>query len=168
LAIAAVKQYNQTAAEPYILRIAGKHYAGAKDTYWQERIAPQIDGREIIYDGFVNTDAAKQQLFGNAAAVLMPSMFEEPFGMVAIESLACGTPVIALDSGALPEVVADCKTGFVVTADGQESETVAGLVRAIERIGTIDRRACRAAFEARFTAADMCRSYLDSYKTLVL
>ncbi|HEV7454779.1 MAG TPA: glycosyltransferase [Candidatus Saccharimonadales bacterium] len=165
LAIAAVKKYNQTASEPYVLRIAGKHYSGAKDTYWQEHIAPQIDGRTILYEGFVSTVNAKQALLGNAAALLVPSLFEEPFGMVAIEALACGTPIIGLQSGALPEVIADGQTGYIVPKDTADTAaTVAGLAAALANIPRIDRHACRADFEARFTVGRMCSEYLEAYK----
>lgn len=166
LAIAAVKKYNETAHEPYTLRIAGKHYSGAKDTYWQDRIAPQIDGKTIIYEGFVNNDAAKQSLLGNAAAVLVPSLFEEPFGMVAIEALACGTPVIGLQSGALPEVIVGGTTGSIVPKNaGDEGATVVNLAAAIAGIQGVDRQACRADFEARFTINRMCSEYLQAYRS---
>lgn len=165
LAIAAVQKYNQTAASPLRLRIAGKHYAGAKDRYWLEQIAPAIDGRTIVYDGFVRTDADKQAFLGNALATIMPSTFAEPFGMVAIESLACATPVIGLNSGALPEVITDGHTGFVVVKGKSEDVTVKRLTAALGRIPAIDRSACRAAFEARFTAARMCTEHLTAYTT---
>jgi glycosyltransferase involved in cell wall biosynthesis len=166
LAIAAVKRFNETADEPYVLRIAGKHYSGTKDTYWQEQISPQIDGQTIIYEGFVATDAAKQDLLGNAAALLVPSLFEEPFGMVAIEALACGTPVIGLNSGALPEVIQDGQTGIIAVKGNDETETVNYLTTAIASIAGIDRQACRAGFEARFTAGRMCAEYLAAYQRL--
>lgn len=114
LAIAAVRQHNQTAKQPLRLKIAGKHYAGhAKDTYWQERIEPQIDGSEIEYIGFIDDVPGKQAFLGDASALLVPSLFNEPFGMVSIESLACGTPIVGLDSGAIPEVVSHGKTGII-------------------------------------------------------
>jgi glycosyltransferase involved in cell wall biosynthesis len=180
LAIAAVKAWNAAAApeERYILRIAGKHYAGTKDQYWQERIVPELRD-DIEYVGFVRTAAEKQAFLGNAHALLVPSLFEEPFGMVMIEALACGTPVIGLDSGAIPEVVRDGVTGFVVgkvmrqavnAKSGQperrvdDERTAAVLVETLGRIGTIDRRACRADFEARFTLERMVAEHLAVYE----
>ncbi|HTH72000.1 MAG TPA: glycosyltransferase [Candidatus Pristimantibacillus sp.] len=137
------------------LKIAGKHYAGhGKDAYWHEKVEPQL-GQDIEYVGFVK-GKAKQDLLGNAAALLVPSTFDEPFGMVMIEALACGTPVIGLPSGAIPEVIKDGKTGFV-------TEDLPG---AIAKINTIDRHTCRAEFEARFTLRRMCEEHLDVYGRL--
>jgi glycosyltransferase involved in cell wall biosynthesis len=167
LAIAGVQAYNRAAPQPTTLRIAGKHYSGAKDSYWQERIAPQIDGKAIVYDGFIGDAAAKQNFIGNAKALIVPSLFEEPFGMVAIEALACGTPVIALDSGALPEVVKAGQTGFIIPKHENDAAVATDIAAAIQRAGSIDRRACRADFEARFTAARMCADYQAVYKQLV-
>ncbi len=161
LAIAAVKQYNATApeAERYTLRIAGKHYAGhTKDTYWQQVIKPQIDGNEIVYDGFLSSVTEKQAFLGNAAALIVPSQFAEPFGMVAIEALACATPVIGLTSGALPEIV---------TAHAGIISNTAHLPSAIKSIAGIDRHACRRAFESRFTLERMCREHSQTYQTLI-
>jgi glycosyltransferase involved in cell wall biosynthesis len=166
LAIAAVRTYNQTATTPLQLRIAGKHYSGTKDTYWQERVAPEIDGETIIYDGFIGDVAAKQQFIANAEAVLVPSLFAEPFGMVAIESLACSTPVIGLASGALPEIIKDGETGYVVAKSDDETAMARGMAQAIQKRGDIGRRACRADFEARFTSERMCADYQSIYKKL--
>lgn len=168
LAIAAVQQYNRLhPQDAYSLKIAGKHYAGhGKDSYWRDRIEPQIDGTRIEYVGFIDNDAGKQDFLGNAAALLVPSTFEEPFGMVLIESLACGTPVVALDSGAISEVVKRDKTGVIVPKGATEAATVAALADAIPRIGDIDRKTCRADFEARFTLDRMCRQHLELYQQL--
>jgi glycosyltransferase involved in cell wall biosynthesis len=166
LAIAAVRAYNQTAPEPLVLKIAGKHYAGKKDAYWQEQIAPLIDGKTIQYEGFMNDNVSKSSYLGQARALLVPSLFDEPFGMVAIEALACGTPVIGLDSGALPEIITDDQTGFIVPKDTNDTRTAAGLAEAIGKVNSLDRHACRADFEARFTAKRMCNDYLNIYKSL--
>ncbi|MDN5274421.1 MAG: hypothetical protein JWP06_322 [Candidatus Saccharibacteria bacterium] len=174
LAITAVKQYNQTASQPLKLKIAGKHYAGhAKDTYWQEQVEPQIDGDEIEYVGFINDTADKQAFLGNAAALLVPSLFDEPFGMVSIESLACGTPVIGLDSGAIPEVVSHEKTGVVVPkifdTDKKldEQSTATALTYAIPAALRIDRHACRSDFDVRFTLEHMAKAHIDAYNSLI-
>jgi glycosyltransferase involved in cell wall biosynthesis len=174
LAIEAAKQYNAHAAHPLTLKIAGKHYAGhKKDNYWQTRILPHLDDKHIEYVGFVGPDH-KRDFLGNARALIIPSLFEEPFGMVSIEALACGTPVIGLDSGAIPEVMQNSQTGLVVKKvtmgdhGVDETATTAALATAIEKITSINRAACRADYEARFTAERMCAEHLAIYKQLCL
>ncbi|HEX9153615.1 MAG TPA: glycosyltransferase, partial [Candidatus Saccharimonadales bacterium] len=175
LAIDAVKRYNQTAARTLKLKIAGKHYAGhKKDTYWQERIEPLVDGNEIEYVGFIDDMAGKQEFLGNAKATIMPSLFDEPFGLVMIESLACGTPVIGLNSGAIPEVIRQGSTGVVVDKTFTDCSSVLDdsaiskvIAEVLPRVLGFDRRACRSDFEERFTAKRMCREHLAIYnKTL--
>jgi glycosyltransferase involved in cell wall biosynthesis len=166
VAIEAVKRYNRSASpdKKYTLKIAGKHYAGhRKDKYWHEVIEPQIDGQAIEYVGFVQGDKAKREFLAAADALIVPSTFEEPFGMVMIEALACGTPVIGLDSGAIPEVVSERKTGFVVAS----ANAVAGIAEALAELPSIDRRTCRAAFEARFTLERMCAEHIVAYRSLI-
>jgi glycosyltransferase involved in cell wall biosynthesis len=172
LAIEAVKEYNRTAAEPIVLKIAGKHYAGhKKDTYWQERIEPLIDGNEIQYAGFIGDIAGKQEFLGKAKALVVPSIFDEPFGMVMIEALACGTPILALSSGAIPEVV-QSNTGVVVEKPLDEAgkldepAVITALARALSKAMAKDRHACRMNFEARFTSARMCAEHLATYQNL--
>lgn len=98
------------------LKIAGKHYSGfGKDKYWAEVIEPQIDGKQVEYVGFLDNDKERQEFLGNAKALLVPSTWEEPFGMVMIEALACGTPIIGLESGAIPEVIENGKTGLTIS-----------------------------------------------------
>ncbi len=167
LAIEAVNIYNQTASRPLKLKIAGKHYAGAKDTYWQERIKPSIDNNTVEYVGFINTDIGKQEFLRNARALLVPSLFNEPFGMVLIEALACGTPVIGLDSGAIPEIIRPGETGFVIAKAADEHETAARLAAAVGDIPAVSRRACRTDFESRFTLARMCQGHADIYRHLI-
>jgi glycosyltransferase involved in cell wall biosynthesis len=168
LSIKAVRAYNVAhPAQRLKLKIAGKHYAGhSKDSYWQEHIAPHIDGDEIEYAGFIKTAAEKQTFLGNAAALIVPSLFEEPFGMVMIEALACGTPLIGLDSGAIPEVIKEGKTGFVVQKTDDDTKTANAIAAAIARIPEIDRHAARADFEARFTIDRMCKEHLAAYQKL--
>jgi len=173
LAIAAVKAYNQTAKKPLKLKIAGKHYAGhAKDSYWQGQIQPLIDDDEIEYVGFIETNEQKQTFLGNAAALLVPSLFDEPFGMVSIEAMACATPVIGLDSGALPEVITR-ESGFVVpkviAEDGNldVEKTVTALARAIADIPKVDRRSCRWRFEKHFTLDHMAAAHSAAYDLLI-
>jgi glycosyltransferase involved in cell wall biosynthesis len=162
LAIDAVRQYNAVHGTRLKLKIAGKHYADDKDTYWQERIKPQIDNDIIEYVGFIKNVAEKQNFLGNAKALIIPSTFEEPFGMVMIEALACGTPLIGLDSGAIPEIIRHDKTGILVCKDNSAYT----LANAIASVGAIDRHACRADFEARFTASRMSQQHLSVYKSI--
>ncbi|HET9411617.1 MAG TPA: glycosyltransferase [Candidatus Saccharimonadales bacterium] len=147
------------------LKIAGRHYAGKKDAYWREYIEPRL-GDGVEYLGFIKDSHQKRQLLGNARALIMPSLFDEPFGMVAIESLACGTPVVGLNSGAIPEVVKDKLTGFIVANAQNEASTVASIAQAIKNVTSLDRNTCRRDFEQRFTAQRMCQEHLSAYKTL--
>jgi glycosyltransferase involved in cell wall biosynthesis len=162
IAIQAVREYNKLHLDqPYKLKIAGKHYADyQKDKYWREEIEPQLGG-DIEYVGFLR-GKDKFDFLGKADALIMPSLFEEPFGMVMIEALACGTPSIGLDSGAIPEVIEDKVTGFVVPKE----DAVDGVTRALERITEIDRRTCRARFEAKFTIERMCAEHAEVYEKL--
>jgi glycosyltransferase involved in cell wall biosynthesis len=153
VAIAAAKQAGVK------LKIAGKHYSGEKDKYWHEFIEPEIDGNQIDYVGFLR-GTERQAFLANAHALLAPSVFDEPFGMVMIEALACGTPVIGLRSGAIPEVIEDGKTGFVV-------DDPADLAAAIQKVSVIDRRTCRAEFEQRFMLERMCDEHVKAYSRLV-
>ena len=140
------------------LHIAAKVPRGER-RYFKERLEPQIDGDQVRLIGEVN-DEAKQKFLANAAALLFPIDWPEPFGLVMIEAMACGTPVIAFRSGSVPEVVDDGITGFVV--DGE-----AEAVQAIMRLGELDRRQIRAHFEQRFTAKRMAEEYLRHYEMLV-
>lgn len=159
LAVAAAKK----AGVP--LKIAGKHYAGQKDTYWREHIEPQLDC-DIEYIGFIKDDKAKQEFLGNASALIVPSLFDEPFGMVTIEALACGTPVIGLASGAIPEIIKPGDNGLLVQK-GAEWQMVADIALAMRDAGRIDRAAVRRSFEMRFTLHRMCTEHLEVYRELV-
>ncbi|HUD11504.1 MAG TPA: glycosyltransferase [Candidatus Saccharimonadia bacterium] len=182
LAIAAVRAYNASGKGKYVLKIAGKHYSGEKDGYWQKQVRPEIDGKEIVYEGFIDSAREKQEFIGNAAALMVPSTFDEPFGMVMVEALACGTPVVGLASGAVPEVTDDGQTGVlarksmrsVVDArtgrerlEVDEAATVAALTEAIGKLGGIKRSSCRRAFETHFTARRMCQDHLELYRRLI-
>lgn len=146
------------------LKIAGKYY----DKYFDEIIKPLIENNKefVEYIGFLKTDKEKNEFYGNAIATLVPSTWDEPFGMVAIESLASGTPVIALKSGALEEIVKDSNTGFLVEKGLTENETIDGLVKAIENITSIDRSKCRTDFLDRFTSKKMATEYMNIYRHL--
>jgi glycosyltransferase involved in cell wall biosynthesis len=139
------------------LQIAAKVPRG-ETTFFRERIEPQVDGKQVRLIGEVN-DRAKQGFLAGAAALLFPIDWPEPFGLVMIEAMACGTPVIAFKSGSVPEVVDHGITGFVVS---NEEEAV----RAIGRLGELDRRRVRAQFEKRFTSRRMAEDYLSHYTAL--
>jgi glycosyltransferase involved in cell wall biosynthesis len=124
--------------------------------YFNNEVEPFIDGQQIIYVGPVN-DEQKNRYLGQAKALLFPIEWEEPFGIVMAESLACGTPVIAMNRGSVREVVRDGITGFVC-ADINE------MVSSIGKIGTIDRKNCRLDCEKRFSSCAIAESYLSIYK----
>jgi glycosyltransferase involved in cell wall biosynthesis len=139
------------------LRIAAKLPRGEQG-YFKEKLEPQIDGKEVQLIGEVN-DQTKEKFLAGAAALLFPIDWPEPFGLVMIEAMACGTPVIAFRSGSVPEVVDEGVTGFIV--DGE-----AEAVQAVGRLGELDRLGVRARFEQRFTAQRMAREYLGHYESL--
>jgi glycosyltransferase involved in cell wall biosynthesis len=140
------------------LRIAAKVPRGERK-YFKETLEPQIDGAKVQLIGEVN-DEKKRQFLAGAAALLFPIDWPEPFGLVMIEAMACGTPVIAFKSGSVPEVIDDGITGFVVPGEAEA-------VTAIGRLSELDRRKVRTHFEKRFTAGRMAEEYIHSYKALV-
>lgn len=165
-AIQAMEKYNQTATRPLTLKIAGKHYADhTKDTYWQTHILPYL-GESVHYIGHIKTATEKREFLGNAKALLMPSVFDEPFGMVAIESLACDTPVIGLSSGAIPEIIKNNVNGFVIP-NKPEADIPAQIAGALNNLGTIAAGNCRLEFEANFTIQKMAANHLKVYKKLL-
>lgn len=127
--------------------------------YFDRDVAPHIDGERVIYPGVVG-GAERPRALGSAAALLHLIAFDEPFGLSVIEALACGTPVIAVNRGSMPELIDDGVTGFLV-------EDVAGAVEAIGRLGEIDRTACRRAAVARFSVDRMADEYLALYRTIL-
>ena len=139
------------------LRIAAKVDA-ADRAYVEESIRPLLSQPGIEYIGEIG-DAEKAAFLGSARALLFPIDWAEPFGLVLIEALACGTPAIAFRNGSVPEIVRDGVTGFVVDSVDQAVEAVA-------RLPEIDRAVCRRVFEERFTAQRMARQYLEIYEHL--
>jgi glycosyltransferase involved in cell wall biosynthesis len=127
--------------------------------YFKDRVEPQIDGTHIRIIGEVN-DRTKQDFLAGAAALLFPIDWPEPFGLVMIEAMACGTPVIAFRSGSVPEVVEDGVTGFIVESEEEAVEAIK------HRLPKLDRRKVRAGFDRRFTARRMAEDYLRLYEGL--
>ena len=142
------------------LIIAGNH-AGEGDlgVYWRERILPHLGRDGIEYVGPVD-DVRKNGLLGSAAAMVVPVEWNEPFGIVFAESLACGTPVISAPRGALPEIVEHGKHGFLV-------ESIEDGVKAVEELASIDRRACRDRFEREFSSPVIASKYLSLYRRII-
>jgi len=127
--------------------------------YFNDRIAPHVDGKRVQYIGPVD-DAAKNDLLGRAAALLMPIEWEEPFGIVMAEAFACGTPVIGFRRGSVPDVVIDGLNGYVV-------EDVASAVQAIGRLPALDRRLIREDCQRRFAAAVIADHYESLYREVL-
>jgi glycosyltransferase involved in cell wall biosynthesis len=140
------------------LRIAAK-VDPADQAYFESTIEPLLRQPGVTYVGEIG-DADKDEFIGNARALLMPIDWPEPFGLVMIEAMACGTPVIAYANGSVPEIIDDGVTGFVVHNQEQAIE-------AARNVGQIDRRRCRNVFEQRFAARVMARRYLEVYRELV-
>ncbi len=142
------------------LVIAGNRAeAGPDAEYFEREIAPHVDGHAVQYVGPVD-DEQKNALLGSALALLFPTSWEEAFGLVMTEAMACGTPVIAFARGAVPEVIHDGVTGFVC-------RDVSEAVRAVSRLHLIDRKAVRAECEARFGEAAMVDAYERLYLDMV-
>ena len=128
--------------------------------YWQEEIAPHLGKAGIEYVGSVN-DAQKNELLGQAAAMIVPIEWDEPFGIVFAEALACGTPVISCPRGALPEIVRHSVDGYLVN-------NLAEACVAIENLPKIDRQQCRQCAEQHFSASVIVDKYEQLYHDLLI
>jgi len=126
--------------------------------YFETRIVPEVDGDRIVFEDEVS-DERKRELFAGAKGFLFPILWPEPFGLVMVEAMAAGTPVIALRNGSVDEVVDDGVTGFVC-------DDVDQMVAAVARLGEIDPLACRRAVEERFSVATMTAGYEALYRGL--
>jgi glycosyltransferase involved in cell wall biosynthesis len=133
--------------------------AAAEDNYYREKVAPHVDGRHIVYFGEANFDA-KVKLYGGARALLYPIQSREPFGLVLAEAMACGTPVAALDKGAVREVVDDGVTGMVF-------EDLEQMANELSRVFDLDRRRVRERAVARFGAERMVDEYVNVYTRII-
>lgn len=166
LAIKAVRAYNKLASKPVKLKIAGKHYSGdGKDDYWDTEIMPELHS-DVEYVGFIKSKAQKNEFLSNAKALIVPSVFDEPFGMVLIEALACGTPIIGLDSGAIPEII-NSHNGILVNKRETTDEVVRAICTALQNVDSINRKECRKDFETRFTLKQMCNEHAKVYRQLI-
>jgi glycosyltransferase involved in cell wall biosynthesis len=140
------------------LRIAAKVDAVDRK-YFAEEIEPLMNSPLIEFIGEIG-EKQKQEFLGNARALLFPIDWPEPFGLVMIEAMACGTPVVAFKCGSVPEVMEDGITGYVVN-------TIEEAIDAVGRVDTLSREGVRLRFEQRFTAPIMARSYVEIYKKLM-
>jgi len=141
------------------LMIAGNHSeSGPEGDYWKQQIVPALGREGIEYIGTVD-DVQKNKLLGEAKAMVVPIRWNEPFGIVFAESLACGTPVISCPTGALPEIVRPGIDGFLIN-------TIEEGCAAVEKIGALDRAACRQRAEDLFSARAVVARYDALYKRL--
>lgn len=129
------------------------------ERYFQEQILPHVDGKTVEYVGPVD-DVQKNRLLGNSAALLMPLLWAEPFGIVMAEALACGTPVIGLRRGSLPEIVEHSVNGFVC-------DSIEEMVAAIGQLHLLDRKQCRRIAEEKFSDRVVVEAYGHLYRQLV-
>jgi len=127
--------------------------------YYDQYVAPYIDKDKVIYTGSVGP-TERNELLSKAYALLHPINFNEPFGLSIIESMACGTPVIAFDRGSMPELIENGKNGFLVDNVDEAIETVS-------RIKEIDRATCRLHVERYFTVDRMVQEYIHVYEMIL-
>ncbi|EHQ53672.1 glycosyl transferase group 1 [Ectothiorhodospira sp. PHS-1] len=139
------------------LKIAAKVDEADRE-YFEARIRPLLSHPLVELLGEIN-DRDKQDFLGNARALLSPIDWPEPFGLVMIEAMACGTPVIAYRQGSVPEVMEDGRTGFIV-------DSIEQAVEAVHRLDDVPRKDCRKVFETRFSAQAMADSYWELYRRL--
>lgn len=157
------------------LTIAGRE-AFTEQEYMEKEVNPLIDGKMISKVGVVGHEE-KVQLLKSSSALLFPIQWQEPFGLVMVEAMASGTPVIAYNRGSVPEILRDGLTGFIIDPDNEnrpgkggwiiKKQGVEGLVEAVKRIGEIDRKACRKHVEDNFTIEQMVNNYERVYKEIL-
>ncbi|PJE58394.1 MAG: glycosyl transferase [Candidatus Portnoybacteria bacterium CG10_big_fil_rev_8_21_14_0_10_36_7] len=139
------------------LIIAGKSFT--KEGYWHKQIEPHIDGKNIKYVGEPDHQT-KINYLKSARALLFPVLWEEPFGMVMIEAMSCGTPVVAFKRGSVPEIIKDSLTGYIV-------KNIDSMVKAVKKIDRVDRRACRDRVEQFFRLQVMVNNYEKVYSRII-
>ncbi len=156
IAIQACKKSNKK------LKIAGKYYAGndKSNSYWDKYIKPELKSDLISYEGFLRPPNETSEFLQNAKALLFPIEWNEPFGMVMIEALACGTPVIAFNNGAVSEIIEHGTNGFIVNSEKE-------MITAMKNIDQIERKACRDSIKERFTVKQMAKGYEKVYRKVL-
>jgi glycosyltransferase involved in cell wall biosynthesis len=127
--------------------------------YYAARVEPYIDGTTVEYIGSVGPDQ-RADVLGGALALLHLISFDEPFGLSLVESMACGTPVIAFRRGSMPEIIRHGETGYIV-------DDIEGAINAVATIESIERAQCRADVEQRFTSPRMARDYVRVYQEIL-
>jgi glycosyltransferase involved in cell wall biosynthesis len=140
------------------LKVAAK-IDSADTEYFESYIKQQLDHPLIEFIGEINEEQ-KSDFLGNALALLFPINWDEPFGMVMIEAMACGTPVIAFERGSVPEIIENGQNGFIVHSEKEA-------VNAVHQLNTVDRKKIRTIFEERFTSRRMADDYLQLYQSLI-
>lgn len=140
------------------LKIAGEVQPLFRD-YFEREIKPRLDGRFVEFIGEADFKT-KNELLGNSLALLFPIDWEEPFGLIMIEAMACGTPVLALSRGSVPEVVKDGVSGYISTS-------VKDMVRRVVDLGKLSRSSVRRYVEANFSVEKMATKYLELYSSVV-
>lgn len=140
------------------LKIAAK-IDKADEVYFKEVIKPLLKSSWVEFIGEIG-EREKNEFLGNAYALLFPIDWPEPFGLVMIESLACGTPVVAWRCGSVPEIIEDGKTGFIV-------KSIEEAVFVLDKVSTLNRENCRKSFEKRFTAKRMAEDYIRIYQNII-
>jgi glycosyltransferase involved in cell wall biosynthesis len=129
------------------------------EAYYEKYIVPHLDNSNVVYAGSAEPDQ-RNQLLGKATALLHPINFEEPFGLSVIESMACGTPVIAFNRGSMPELIENGKNGFLVN-------TIDDAIEAVGQIKNINRKYCRQYIERHFTVNQMAGKYIQVYEMIL-
>jgi glycosyltransferase involved in cell wall biosynthesis len=127
--------------------------------YFATRVEPHIDGTSVEYLGSVGPDR-RAEVLGGAMALLHLISFDEPFGLSLVESMACGTPVIAFRRGSMPEIIRDGENGYIV-------DDIEGAMNALADITSINRSGCRSDVEERFTNTRMARDYVRVYREIL-
>lgn len=149
----------QIAKKAGIKLIMAAKIDAADKKYFKAEVEPLIDNKQIKFIGEVG-HAGKLELLGNAKALLAPIQWEEPFGLFFIEAMACGTPVITMNRGSVPELIVDNKTGFICKNEDQAAEK-------IKIIDTIDRKTCFDHVNKNFSSQRMAEGYLAAYKKIL-
>jgi len=140
------------------IKIAAKVDKNDRD-YFKSVIRPLLNHPLVQFIGEIG-ESEKSDFFGNAAALISPIDWPEPFGLVMIEAMACGTPVITRPCGSVPEIIEDGVNGYI-------AETAKEAVEAVRRISKINRRGCRDVYEKKFTTRHMAENYVDIYKKII-